>query len=393
MVSAEVAVAATDQTSKAAPLAALLSAAAALPLLSQPVQAGQIEEAKAGVTLFSWQEKDQRMQVRAPVGWVQAPLARDVDIEASVTLDGLSGASPRYVSNQSGKPVHALSSPSIRENRREGLVKLTRWMGEGANDAVSVSAATSSENDYLSQTVAADGRFNFLNQNVTLALGASLTRDHISSSLDADLHERRITRGLFAGITQLLGPDDILQSNLAFSSGHGYFNDPYKYTLTFTGRRPSTHLDQRPDNRNSVAWLTRWRHYLAPWKAALGVDYRYYQDDWGIRSHMIDTSWHQPVNERWAIRPGFRYTTQSAADFYGTTFTSTTGLGSSDSRLAAFGAVTLSLTAVAKLGEDHTLEIGAGRYAQRASWRPGGGSADLPRFDANFLMLGWQMKF
>lgn len=381
------------ETTKRPAFAALLAASAALPVLSQPVQAGQIEEARVGLTLFSWQEKDQRMNVKAPVGWVQAPLARDVDVEARVTLDGLSGASPRYVSNVSGQPVHALSSPSIRENRREGLVKLTRWTGEGKDDALSLSASTSSENDYLSQTVAADGRFNYLNQNVTLALGASLSRDRIGSSLDADLNERRLTRGLFAGVTQLLGPNDILQSNLALSSGHGYFNDPYKYTQTFGGRRPITHLDQRPDSRHSVAWLTRWRHYLAPWKAALGVDYRYYRDDWGIRSHMVDTSWHQPINERWAIRPGLRYTTQSAADFYGTTFTSATGLGSSDSRLAAFGAVTLSLTAVAKLGEDHSLEIGAGRYAQRASWRPGGGSADLPRFDANFLMVGWQMKF
>lgn len=380
--------AATDTPSTT--LQALLAASAALPLLATPVHAGQIEEAKVGVTYFSYQEKDNRMTVRAPVAWIQAPLARDIDIEARATFDGVSGASPQYVTNQSGKPVHALSSASIRESRQEGMLKATRWLGD---DSVSLGATVSSEHDYLSQTVNADGKFQFLNQNVTLALGASLSRDSIGATGQPELHESRITRGLFAGITQLLTPNDIVQSNLAFSYGNGYFSDPYKFTQSFFGRRPINHADQRPDGRNSLAWLTRWRRFLPAYDAALAVDYRYTRDTWGIRSQMAELSWHQNFGTRWALKPSLRYYTQSAADFYASTFAVPVSVGSSDSRLGAFGALTLGVNAIVHLNDKDSVDIGIGRYAQRANWRPGGGSADLPNFDASFVMAGWSRTF
>lgn len=387
MASAEVAVAATERRPA---LAVLLAASAALPLLTSPVRAGQVEEAKMGVNYFSYQEKDNRIGVVAPVAWVQAPLARDLDLEAHVTLDTVSGASPQYVSNQSGKPVHALSSASIHEGRKEAVLKATRWLGD---DSLSLGAAVSSEHDYLSQTVSADGKFEFLNKNVTLAVGGSLTRDSIGATGKPDLHESRITRGLFVGLTQVLTANDIIQTNLAGSDGNGYFDDPYKFTLSFFGRRPITHADQRPDSRRSLAWLTRWRHYLPAQAAALGVDYRYSTDTWGIHSHMVEASWHQNLNEVWAIKPSVRYYSQSAANFYATTFSNAVGIGASDTRLAAFGALTLAVNAVARFSERDTVELGIGRYAQRAGWRAGGGSPDLPRFDASFTMLGWTRSF
>ena len=392
MALAEVAVAAIDRPASPAlgALGILLAASAGLSLSTTPVHAGQIEEAQLGVNYFSYQEKDGRMKVSAPLGWVQAPLARDVDLEARITLDGVSGASPQYVSNQSGKPVHALSSASIRENRKEGMIKATRWLGD---DSLSLGATVSSEHDYLSQSVSADGKFEFLNKNVTLAVGASLSRDSISATGKTDVGGNRITRSLFTGLSQVLTPDDIIQSNLAFSDGNGYFDDPYKFTQAFLGRRPIVHIDQRPDNRRSLAWLTRWRHYLPYRRAALGVDYRYTSDSWGIRSHMLETSWHQNLNEMWALKPSLRYYNQSAADFYATSFSSAQGIGSADTRLGAFGALTLAINAVAKLGERDTLELSLGRYAQRAGWRPGGGSADLPAFDASYTMASWTRAF
>jgi len=368
----------------------LAAAAATLPLTSLPVRAGQIEEAKAGLNLFSYQERDGRIGVLAPTAWVQAPVARDIDLEARMTFDSVAGASPQYVSNEGGNIVHTLSSASIREWRKEGMLKATRWIGD---DSVTLGADVSSEHDYLSQTLSADAKFEFLNKNVTWAVGASVTGDAIGFTGFPAIQGKRTTRALFTGITQLLSPTDILQSNLAYSNGRGYFNDYYEYTVSFLGRRAFLHRDQRPDSRRSVSWLTRWKHYVPDLAAALGVDYRYYQDSWGIRSHMAEASWHQPLSSTWAVRPVVRYYTQNAADFYATTFAFSSGVGSSDSRLAAFGAVTLALNFSARLGDRDTLEMGAGRYVQRASWRSGGGSPDLPRFDASYAMLGWTRSF
>ena len=391
MESAGEAVAATEKSASVrSALHTLAAAAATLPLASLPVRAGQIEETKVGFNLFSYQERDGRIGVLAPTAWVQAAVARDIDLEARMTFDSVAGASPQYVSNEGGPIVHALSSASIREWRKEGALKATRWLGD---DSVSVGANFSSEHDYLSQTLSADGKFEFLNKNVTWAVGASVTGDAIGFTGFPTIHETRTTRTLFTGITQLLSPTDIVQSNLAYTGGKGYFNDHYEYTVSFLGRRLFLHRDQRPDSRRSMAWLTRWKHYLPASGAVLGVDYRYYQDSWGVRSHTVEGSWHQPLTTDWAVRPMIRYYTQSAANFYATTFAASSGVGSSDTRLTAFGAVTLALNFSARLGDRDTLEMGAGRYVQRASWRSGGGSPDLPRFDAAYAMLGWTRTF
>ena len=191
----------------------------------------------------------------------------------------------------------------------------------------------------------------------------------------------------------MLSPTDIVQSNLAFSDGRGYFDDYYEYTFTLLGRRAFLHRDQRPATRHSVAWLTRWKHYVPSLGAAAGLDYRYYHDSWGINSHMAELSWNQPLSDTWSVRPVVRYYTQSQASFYSTSIASFTGVGSSDTRLAAFGAVTLALNFSVRLGERDLLEAGAGRYVQRSSWRFGGGSPDLPRFDAAYAMLGWTRSF
>ncbi|MCX7176077.1 MAG: DUF3570 domain-containing protein [Proteobacteria bacterium] len=371
-------------------LHALAAAAAALPLVSLPVRAGQIEEAKTGLNLFSYQERDGRIGVLSPTAWVQAPVARDLDFEARVTFDSVAGASPQYVSNEGGPVVHTLSSASIREWRKEGMFKATRWLGD---DSLSLGADVSSEHDYLSQTLSTDAKFEFLNKNVTWAIGASVTGDAISFTGFPDIHQRRVTRGVFTGITQILSPTDILQSNLAFTNGRGYFDDHYEYTVSFLGRRVFLDRDRRPDARHSLSWLTRWKHYVPALGAALGLDYRYYQDSWGIRSHMSELSWHQPLSTTWSARPVVRYYTQSAASFYSTTVASSSGVSSSDTRLAAFGTLTLAFNLSARLGDRDTFEIGAGRYVQRSSWRFGSGSPDLPRFDASYAMLGWTRTF
>lgn len=371
-------------------LQALAAAAAALPLVSLPVRAGQIEETRAGVALLSYREGDGRMRVSAPTAWVQAPLARDLDVEARVTFDSVAGASPQYVSNQSGAIVHTLSSASIREWRKEGMLKATRWFGD---DSVSLGADVSSEHDYLSQTVSADAKFEFLNKNVTWAIGTSLSSDAIGFTGFPTIQGTRLSRTWFTGVTQLLSPTDIVQSNLAYTDGRGYFDDHYEYTISFLGRRAFLHRDQRPDSRRSLAWLTRWKHYVPTLGAAIGVDYRYYRDSWGIHSQMGELSWHQPLSDTWSARPVIRYYAQSAADFYNPVVAGSSGVSSSDSRLAAFGAITMALHVSARLGDRDILELGSGRYAQRASWKIGGGSPDLPRFNASFAMLGWTRSY
>lgn len=385
---------AATRTGPAARVAdALLKAAIALPIVTLPVKAGQLEAVSGGVKYLHYAEENGRIKVEAPMLWVQGPLGKGYDLSASAVVDSVSGASPRYVGNQGGKPVHTLSSASIVDSRRAADVKLTRHLD---HMSLGLGAAVSSEHDYLSRAAGIDLRLNMNDRLTTLAVGTAIASDTIGSSVDRTLNEHRLTRDYFVGITQVIDTVSLVQSNLSYSDGAGYYNDPYKYTLTFLAGQPSPvlHNDARPGQRGQVAWLTRYRHYQTAWRSALAIDYRYFMDDWGIRAHALDVSWSKDLGNGWKLRPGLRYYSQSQADFYATTFASPTGLGSSDQRLASFGALTPSLKLIKAIDATTSLDITGAYYRQSAGLKAGGGgSADLAPFAASYVMLGITRRF
>lgn len=389
------AVAAINNNAKLA-VQALAGAALALPVLVLPVQAGQLEEARGGIKFLSYSEKN-RMEANSPLLWAEAPLGENFDIAAAITLDSVSGASPQYVSNRSGSPVHTLTGASIIEERRAADIKLTRHFDEGS---IGLGASASSEHDYLSQSVNVDARLDFNEKNTTLAFGVGETNDRIGASTQPTLDEPRTTRDYLIGITQLLTPVSLVQSNLTYSDGNGYFNDPYKYTLSYflNSRFPVMQRDTRPDGRNSAAWLTRYRHYVPAWNTALLADYRYYRDNWNIRAHTIDLGLTKEIAYGLKIVSSLRYYTQSPARFYASSFTSTGSLesseGSSDARLSGFGAVTASLKLIYEIDARTSLDACIARYRQEAAYRLGGnGSEGFPTLDANFLIVGMSRVF
>jgi len=367
-------------------------AALALPVVPLPVVAGQMEAAQAGLKYLYYSE-DQRMTASSPLLWVDAPVGENYDVSVATTLDSMSGASIQYVSNQSGKPVHSLSSASIRDERRAADLRVTRHFEEGS---VALGASISSEHDYLSQGVSADLRLDFNDKNTTLALGVGETNDRIGSTINPLLDEGRRTRDFLVGVTQLLTPVSLIQSNLSYSDGSGYFNDPYKFTLSFLSgvRAPVVQNDTRPDGRRAVSWLTRYRHYLPAWQTAVAAEYRYYQSNWGIVAHTLEVSATRDFGNGFKLTPTLRYYSQSAADFYSPVQTSRTAIGSSDARLAAFGAYTAGLKVQKNFGERTTLDATAAVYRQEAGYRlNGGGSPDFPGLTARILMVGVSRVF
>lgn len=382
----EVAVAATSSIVKA-----LSGAALALPILSLPVNAGQIEAPRFGMKYLNYAEND-RMRVSAPWLWVEAPLGDASELAFTGTVNSVSGASPQYVTNRGGIPVHTLSSASIRDVRRAADVRFTHYFNE---ISINAGAAVSSENDYLSRNASLVANFEFNQKNTTLSLGGDVSGDEISATNNPGMLEKRTTRSVLAGVTQLLSPVSLVQSNFTYAWGNGYYDDPYKYTLSFlTDHPPVVHDDTRPDGRHQFAWLTRYRHYLPSYAAALLADYRYYRDNWGVRAHTVELGLSKEFGSGWRIIPSLRYYSQNQAEFYATSFSSSSGIGSSDPRLAAFGALTASLKLVKTIDARTSFDIAAAAYRQDADYRLGGsGSADFLPLTARFLMLGFTRSF
>ena len=262
--------------------------------------------------------------MHSPSLYLLKPLSDSLAAEGSLVYDGISGASPLYHNTLSG----ASGKGGVTDYRTAGDVKLTKYF-DGA--AVGVGAAISSERDYLSRALSLDVRVSSDDRNRTYAFGIGGASDNINSTNGVAEGKHRRTVDLLLGVTQALSAEAIVQSNLTWSAGHGYYSDPYKT------------IDIRPDGRRILAWLTRYNQHLPRSDATLSLSYRYARDSFGSDSHTVEAAWHQPLADGWSIRPGLRYYTQAAADFYfDPPFPQGFSFGepyTADTRLSAFGAL------------------------------------------------------
>jgi len=364
-----------DRTTRSGALGALMQAALALPILAVAARAGAAEVGEIGITTLGYKERG-LMKVTEPVLWGRVQLAEVWEIEASGAVDIVTGASPELVTNLSGKPVQSVTGASINDRRTTGDVKVTRRFGDYA---LAASTARSNEEDYHSKSWAVEGRVDLNQRNTTLVASYGESHDHVGSSIDPTLNAPRDTREYLFGVTQILSPLDIVESTLTYSRGHGDYNDPYKLTLTFYPDQvlPTLLPDTRPDHRDMLAWLTRYRRHFPASDATLQAEYRYFHDDWGITAHTLEVGWEQRMGEHWAVRPGLRYYTQNAADFYAPVIPRPTpSVLSSDQRLGAFGGLSPSLRVTWRGGDGWKVEGTAGYVQDSASFRLGGNGSE-----------------
>jgi len=360
------------------PAGALLAAALALPGI---VPASAVAQAapESGVIELKyldyrdWQPGADRMAVRSPSFYLLKPLSDSLAVEASLVYDAMSGASPLYFNTLSGA-----SGIGITEYRTAGDVKVTRYFDGGA---IGVGGAVSSERDYLSRAFSVDLRLSTSDRNRTFAFGIGGAADVIDSVNGVAVEEHRNSLEYLIGITQALSPDAIVQSNLTYYTGHGYYSDPYKL------------LDTRPGRRRILAWLTRYNRHFAESDGTLRLSYRYLHDSFGSVSNMLEAAWVQPLPQGWTAAPRVRYYTQSAADFYmNPPFPSGYVPGqpyTADTRLAAFGAVTLGIDVAKAFADRWTANVRVEFYRQRPGWRVGGsGSPGIEPFSARWIEVG-----
>lgn len=393
------------------PLGALLAAALALPIVAVPVVvSAQTTDTTAtrilppgavvGLRTLWYREDGDRMKVTEPVLWFKSPIGELWDVAVSGTVDMVSGASPILVVNNTGKPVQIYTGASITDRRKAGDASLTRKFGALNENTIGVSYATSNEKDYDSNAYGLNATFDFNERNTTLALGAGRRNDRVMSVTDKTLNAARDASELLVGLTQLIDRRTLVQSNLTYTRLSGYLSDPYKLTFSLyrDGRTPGSIFskDLRPDVRTQLAWLTRGKRALPEMDAIVSAEYRYYRDDWGIRSHTIAGSWLQNINDSWQIEAGLRYYSQSQADFYRAEITQRPApqFTSSDQRIAAFGSLEPSIKLVVKLTDQLSWDLGFSRYMQRASWKlNGGGNANFEPLTAKMINSGLVYKF
>jgi len=290
---AEVGVAATEPQHARAPVGTLLAAALTLPGIvpayAQSAPDKGIFELQY-LNYRDWQPGKNRMTVDAPAFYALLPVTDTVVVEGGMVYDSMSGASPLF--------FNTLSGASVFDYRTAGDLKVTKYY---PGYSVSVGGFVSSEQDFLSRGGSVNVQIYSDDRNRTWALGVAGTNDRINATNGIAPNSHRNSLEFLVGVTQALTANSIIQSNLTYYTGHGYYSDPYKS------------LDTRPSDRNTLAWLTRYNQYFPDADGTLKLGYRLLFDSFGSTTNMIEAAWAQALPYGFTLTPGLRYYTQSAA--------------------------------------------------------------------------------
>jgi hypothetical protein len=363
---------------------ALLSAGAARSQQANmaPADSGLLEDWSVDSALAYYHE-DGRIQAVEPVVDVAKVFADGRSLSFNVTFDALSGASPngalpsrnpQTFSSPSGKRQHQYTTAPgelpVDSNYHDDRIAVGGdWTVPFTRaDQVTVGGKVSAEDDFFSATVNASIAHDFNEKNTTLSFGIDNEYDSIHPiggapvpGSDYALAEKQTggkTKdgvGLLLGVTQVMTRNWLSAFNISVDRFTGYLNDPYKFTsiINSAGGTTGYEYESRPDQRirKSAYWENRvaWNSQIS---TALSL--RYMSDDWRVRSDtaQLHLRWSLSNRDRY-IEPTIRWYRQTAADFYTpfilTTEKPTTDYESSDSRLAAFHAITYGVKYAQKL--------------------------------------------
>jgi hypothetical protein len=325
----------------------------------------------------SSQSKD-RIKVKAQSLLVMAPIAGEWSITGTYTGDSISGASPAYHTNQLRK---------LEEHRDAGSIGITRYLPRGS---ISIGANQSNENDYFSRGFSLQGTVASEDKNTTFNAGVSVSNDAIDSSNHVAFGETKHVTDWILGVTQVITVNDIVQLNLGYSEGNGYFNDPYKTA------------DKRPNSKDHYTILTRWNHYFNQTKGSSHLSYRYYDDTYGVEAHTISAEYIQPFGNGWTVMPLARFYTQTAADFYvgvspySPEFPNPRTLKyiSLDQRLSEYGALTWGVKLSKQINPDWLIDFKYEQYKQKESWAlTGNNNGGLEPFNFRSYQFGISRRF
>jgi Protein of unknown function (DUF3570) len=390
---AEAAVAATefaqavDSSPRTACFGSITLAALALPgiVATSAAQVAPLDEGVIAIKVNAYQDRQpglDRIRAISPGLYLALPIVSQWSFEASVVHDDVSGASPRWHS--------AISSAShMSDYRTATSAKITRSF---ERFSVALGGAYSDERDYRSRALSAEFRVASDDNNRTWLFAVAQTDDAIHPVNEIVENESRRSRDFALGVTQNWTKNDVVQLNLSHSRGRGYFSDPYKI------------IDRRPRERDQSSILLRWNHHFESSGDTLRTSWRFYRDTFGVRAHTFELAYAKPLGERLAVTPSLRYHTQGAADFYydpvydpsvGEPFpVGNPRFASPDHRLSAFGAVTIGARVDWRIDAQWGADVKIEGYAQRASWRlGGGGSPGLAPLRATMAQIGLSRRF
>jgi hypothetical protein len=263
-----------------------------------------------------------------------------------------------------------------------------------ANQTVTPELAYSTEKDYTSVGIALTDAIDFNEKNTTLVLGLSHDFDTVHPVTWPNNKSKNSTEFL-VGVNQLLDPKTVLKLDFTYGFENGYLSDPYRSVVFDSSPTAGTLFpENRPSTRTEEIAFVSLTHFFDLPNGSAEPSYRLYHDSFGIVSHTLGIEWHQKLGRYVIVTPLLRYSVQSAANFYGTTFpgdptnpSTIPKYYSADYRLSSLSTYTYGLQITGIVNDRLRLDAGYERYVMQGN---DGQTAQSAYPTANIFTVGFR---
>lgn len=284
------------------------------------------DEAPRTGTLLRWFTDSDRVSVRSLSGHWSTPLATasgfNLDVNNERVVVPAISAQP---GTQEAVDAITTASRPISGNAFEDFVKVRNEVqGDYERGPVALSYYVSSESDYLAQQLGGRWNRDLRPDQRNLSLGGSLSWDRIDPLRDDDTQTEAATKTTFhwnAVLTDVLSPTTMVRYGVEYNLVSGLQHSPYRNVYAGGTNVPERH----PDSRQRRDAFLRVSHAL-PNRSSVKLQYRFYNDDWGVNSHELGTRLSQYVTRGTSVRWEYRWYTQTPADFWRDEYTDVGGI-------------------------------------------------------------------
>ncbi|MGA7616351.1 MAG: DUF3570 domain-containing protein [Thermoanaerobaculia bacterium] len=154
-----------------------------------------------------------------------------------------------------------------------------------------------------------------INRDTVFPIGGTVEGLSPGLVISHDKNRKNVSDVLF-GVSHIMSRRWMLGVDASRTWENGYLTEPYKVlsVMNQSGVPVSQLNEARPSTRDRSSLLFSSVYHFT--NDILYSSYRYYWDNWDLRSHTLDLKYRHPISDDTYIEPLFRYYTQSAASFY-----------------------------------------------------------------------------
>ncbi len=374
--------------------------------LSLILTAGSIANAEDYVSInyLSYNKDNGTTKIHTPEVEISKDFGADFNFRLSYTHDSVSGASPTFYDSVSGASAKiedkTITQNQIRygdipyeDTRKAFNLALTSRLP--SRDELSIGYNYSEESDYVSNELSL-GYLFYLDdsKNRSITIEGSYQANDIgvycflntsacdSSSGASGTWKSLAVRNFEIGYTQILNKTSVLKLSMFAILENGYLSNPYMRIVRDFYTSPKITEEKKPGKRKTYGATFEYSKAFSD-KLTSILNYRFYDDDWGITSHTVSLHTYYEFNSKFTAGIGWRGYTQSEADFYSNRadYFTYQEYASSDRRVSKFDSYDYSLSLKYKINEKLSINGGIGYYDQ-----PG-------YFDVTYYNVGLKYKF